>query len=103
MNDNDNNLQDALTSAGEAAARAARAFGDMLCALSKAVAIYSNNVTTPMLWLILKEGDRASAILDQAPPRVRHLALHGKKRRTRKKNLNRARKLYRHNRGGAKE
>lgn len=92
---NDNNLQDALTSLVEAAGRAARALGDMLCALSKAVAIYSNNITTPKLWLILKERDRAPAILAQAPPRVRHLALHGKKRKTRKKNLNRARKLYR--------
>lgn len=33
------------------------------------------------------------ALLREAPPKVRHLALHAKKARTRKKNLNRAKKL----------
>ena len=36
----------------------------------------------------------AHAALNEAPTRVRHLALHGKKHRTRKKNLNRALREY---------
>lgn len=35
------------------------------------------------------------AALNASPPRVRHLALHSKKRRTRKKNINRALREYR--------
>lgn len=34
------------------------------------------------------------AALNEAPPRVRYLAKHGKKHRTRKKNLNRALREY---------
>lgn len=35
-------------------------------------------------------GKKVRAALNEAPPKVRHLALHGKKYRTQKKNINRA-------------
>ena len=41
------------------------------------------------------EFTEAQVAINEAPPRVRHLALHGKKYRTRKKNTNRALREYR--------
>lgn len=46
----------------------------------------------------LQNGVETQAALMVAPPRVRHLALHSKKRRTRKKNINRALREYRRKR-----
>lgn len=43
----------------------------------------------------LTEDAEVKAALNEAPPRVRHLAEHGKKYRTRKKNINRALRDYR--------
>lgn len=40
------------------------------------------------------EKQREAAVIKCAPPRVRHLAQHGKKYRTRKKNINRAWREY---------
>lgn len=43
----------------------------------------------------LSKAAEVKAALNEAPPRVRHLAEHGKKYRTRKKNINRALRDYR--------
>ena len=42
----------------------------------------------------LSKAAEMQAALNAAPPRVRHLAQHGKKYRTRKKNINRALREY---------
>lgn len=46
------------------------------------------------LGVMLHKALEMKAALNEAPPRVRHLAEHGKKYRTRKKNINRALKGY---------
>lgn len=71
------NVSDALVRLGDAAKRAGQALLDTMQALADVDAIND------------------AAALNHAPPIVRHLARHGKKRKTRKKNINRARKLQR--------
>lgn len=46
----------------------------------------------------IRTNAEVKAALNEAPPRVRHLAEHGKKYRTRKKNINRALREYRRRR-----
>lgn len=80
------NVSNALVRLGDAAKRAGQALLDTVRA---AAGVYAE------IWKYVVAYLPDATALSQAPPRVRHLALHGKKRKTRKKNLNRARKLYR--------
>ena len=72
----------ALGQAGETVGRLLRAFVDCWVA------------TTSCLSQQLSKAVKVQAALKEAPPRVRHLAKHGKKYRTRKKNINRALRDY---------
>lgn len=83
------NVSDALVRLGDAAKRAGQALLDTMQALADVYVEMWKNVVA-----YLPDAIDDAAALAQAPPRVRHLALHGKKRKTRKKNLNRTRKLY---------
>lgn len=79
-------ISDLLQSAGEALGRTARALGDFIRAMIE----YTASICPPEL---LKAAREMQA-LKEAPPRIRHLAQHSKKRRTRKKNINRALREY---------
>ena len=70
----------AFTALGEACKRAA---ADCVAAIAGGMDIAQ----------LLKAAE-VQAALNEAPPRVRHLAEHGKKYRTRKKNINRALREY---------
>ena len=87
-------LQEALERFGESARITAQGIGGMLVAFADAWSAYFTSTIVPA-WNLLANAASDTAALNAAPPRVRHLALHGKKRKTRKKNLNRARKLCR--------
>lgn len=82
--------QQAFKDLGAAAVRCAEAIGKLvLAAVDAAGAIVSCvNFTQHLL------AAEAEAALNTAPPRVRHLAVHGKKYRTRKKNMHRALRNY---------
>lgn len=86
--------QDEMAKICEAIGRAAQAICDGVQAVSEYCRAFINHVgrTSYRWWQgVLYD----CAAIDFAPPQVRHLIRYGKKRRTRKKNLNRARKLYR--------
>lgn len=72
-----------LIELGEACGQTAKALGNLVRA---AVGF----ITTALDWSLLLKAARVQAALNEAPPKVRHLAKHGKKFRTRKKNINRA-------------
>lgn len=72
-------LGEAFISVVETMGKAVRAFADCVVAIARGVDIAQ----------ILKAA-KVQKALNEAPPGVRHLALHGKKYRTRKKNINRA-------------
>ena len=71
---------------GEALGRTVRDLGDFIRAMVEYVA----SICPPEQLKAAKE----QAALKEAPPRIRHLAQHSKKRRTRKKNINRALREY---------
>jgi hypothetical protein len=73
----------ALAQAGEALGEVVRAVADCIVAIARGADIAQ----------LLKAAE-VKAALNEAPPRVRHLAKHGKKYRTRKKNINRILKDY---------
>lgn len=73
----------ALAQAGEALGKVVWAAVDCLVAIARGTDIAQ----------LLKAAE-VKAALNEAPPRVRHLAEHGKKYRTRKKNINRALRDY---------
>lgn len=77
----------AITEFGEACKQAGEALG-------KAVRAAVNCITAWTRGVDLEQCVRELQAIKEAPPRVRHLALHGKKRRTRKKNINRALREY---------
>jgi hypothetical protein len=73
----------ALAQFGEALGKVVRAAADCIVAIARGADIAQ----------LLKAAE-VKAALKEAPPRVRHLAKHGKKYRTRKKNINRALRDY---------
>lgn len=81
----------AFTALGEACKRAAESLGKMVRAAADCVAAIARGMDIPALLKALE----VQKALNEAPPRVRHLAQHGKKYRTRKKNINRALREYR--------
>lgn len=82
-------IQEPLQRAGEALGNVSRDLGEFVRAMVDFVA-----AVTAGLPDVLKNLEVQAALLE-APPKVRHLALHGKKYRTRKKNINRALREYR--------
>ena len=76
-------LGEACVQAAEALGKAVRAAADCVVAMARGVDIAQ-----------LLKAAKVQAALNEAPPRVRHLAEHGKKYRTRKKNINRALREY---------
>lgn len=73
---------------GEATGHAVEAFGEFCRAcIDCAVAVLAN--------VDLSRAMELSEALKEAPPKVQHLAKHAKKKRTRKKNANRALREYR--------
>jgi hypothetical protein len=84
----------ALQRLGEACTQAVDAMVDLWRACM-------DHYITPLCHSIIQPIQNAAetqAALKAAPPRVRHLATHSKKRRTRKKNINRALREYRRKR-----
>lgn len=73
----------ALAQAGEVLGRVVQAALDLMVARATFCKDY------------IRTNAEVIAALSEAPPRVRHLAEHGKKYRTRKKNINRALRDYR--------
>ena len=79
------NLSDIMLRLGEAAAEAASAFVKLAAVVVEAL---------PWVTPDVLQGAQPGLALVGASPRVRHLALHGRKYRTRKKNLHRALREY---------
>lgn len=80
----------AFTALGEACRQTAKALVNLFLAATNCVVGTLRGIDIPAL---LKAAEVQKA-LNEAPPRVRHLARHGKKYRTRKKNINRALREY---------
>ena len=83
-------LQETLREMGGAFSRVAEAVG---CFCRSFIDFCSELCSLVRLDNLLQVKMEQEAI-KEAPPVVRHLALHGKKRRTRKKNINRALREY---------
>lgn len=84
---------DAARRAGEALGQAVRGIAGFVRAMAQSV-----EETFPIfLQTVAAYGEEYKAALNEAPPRVRHLALHSKKKRVRNKNINRALREYRRN------
>lgn len=86
--------QQALKELGKACAPFSEALGRLTRAIMDALAAilsYVNRDPKPT-------AEEIPAALNMAPPRVRHLAEHGKKYRTRKKNMHRAMRAYKRRR-----
>jgi hypothetical protein len=84
------NLQEELQRLNETLREAAKSLASVILAFRDGVrAICQGANFTQLL-----KAAKVQAALNEAPPRVRHLAKHGKKYRTRKKNLNRALREY---------
>jgi hypothetical protein len=86
MNQQLDKIREPVRRAGEALRRACQDLGAFICAMA--------DFAAAVLSLGLLEAAKVQAALNEAPPRVRHLATHGKKYRTRKKNINRALREY---------
>ena len=82
---------DAARRAGEALGRVVNGIGDFIHAMAQ----FADETFPIFLQAVADYGKEYKAALNEAPPRVRHLALHSKKHRTRKKNINRALREYR--------
>ena len=80
----------AITELGEACKQVVEALGKAIQAAANCIAAWFQGVDLAQLLKTVE----AQQALKEAPPKVRHLALHGKKRRTRKKNINRALREY---------
>lgn len=88
-NNNINPVVEAFTALGEACKQFANAMDVILRAAAEyAVTMYQQATAQ------LSKAAEVKAALNEAPPRVRHLAKHGKKYRARKKNINRALRDY---------
>jgi hypothetical protein len=81
---------EAFTALGGACKQFANAMGVILRAAAEYVVTMYQQATAQ-----LSKAAEVKAALNEAPPRVRHLAEHSKKYRTRKKNINRALRDYR--------
>lgn len=80
----------AFTALGEACEQFGKAMGEILRVAAEYVVTMYQQITAQLI-----KAAEVKAALNEAPPRVRHLAEHGKKYRTRKKNINRALRDYR--------
>jgi hypothetical protein len=80
----------AFTALGEACKQAAEALGKAVRAAADCVVAMARGIDIAQLLKAAK----VQEALKEAPPRVRHLAQHGKKYRTCKKNINRALREY---------
>ena len=78
-------VSEPLQRAGAALGRLSKCLGEFIQAMAEFAA-----AALP----VLTEAAQVQAALNEAPPRVRHLAQHSKKNRTRKKNINRALREY---------
>lgn len=83
-------ISEPMQRAGEALGRAAKHLGDFFREFASGVSIVCANYAK-----LLKYVNDQQEALKEAPQRVRHLAEHGKKYRTQKKNINRALREYR--------
>lgn len=81
---------EAFTALGKACKQFAKVMGEIL----RAAAEYAVNMYQQTRAQLIKAAE-VKAALKEAPPRVRHLAEHSKKYRTRKKSINRALREYR--------
>jgi hypothetical protein len=84
--------------AGEAANRAGEALGRAVSGIADFVRAMGQIVEVAFPFFLEATaacGKEYKAALNEAPPRVRHLALHSKKKRVRNKNINRALREYR--------
>ena len=79
-------LSDSLQRAVAALGCAVKSIADFISAMME----YTVTICPPELL----EATRQQQAIKEAPPKVRHLALRGKKRRTRKKNVHRAMREY---------
>lgn len=79
-------IQEPLQRAGEALGDACRSLGSFVQAFCEFAALLTSSTETMKRF----EAIRIVHALNQAPPKVRHLALYSKKRRTREKYINRA-------------
>ena len=86
MNQPLDRISEPLQKAGKALSRTAQGLADFIRAMVEFAAV----VLTPEAINAAKK----QVAVAQAPPRVRHLAQHSKKHRTRKKNTNRAMRDY---------
>jgi hypothetical protein len=85
----------AFTALGEACKQAAETIGKHIREAANCVSIWAREVPTAVGGIEqFLQAVRARAALNEAPSKVRHLAKHGKKHRTRKKNINRAMREY---------
>ena len=80
----------AFTAFGESCKQAAEALGRFIRAAVDCYVAIARGVDIAQ---VLKAA-KVQAALNEAPPKVRHLALHGKRYRTKKKNINRALRDY---------
>lgn len=80
----------AFTALEETCRQTAKVLGKMVQAAVDYLVAIAQGIDIPAL---LKAAE-VQAALNEAPSRVRHLAMHGKKYRTRKKNINRALREY---------
>lgn len=83
-------VSEPLRRAGEAFSRCATALADFIRAM---VEFAASVLSAEQIQAALKAA-KVNEALAEAPPRVRHLALHGKKYRTQKKNTARALREY---------
>lgn len=83
--------EEAANRAGEALGRAVNG----ICDFIRAMAQFVEETFPIFLQTVAAYGEEYKAALNEAPPRVRHLALHSKKKRVRNKNINRALREYR--------
>lgn len=82
-------VRKAFTALGESFKHAARVLGSVARAAADFAAATLSNMCA-----LYRKAAKVQAALNEAPPKVRHLALHGKKYRTKKKNINRALRDY---------
>lgn len=84
------NLQEELQRLSENIREAAKSLASVILAFRDGVRAICQGANFTQLLKTAK----VQAALKEAPPKVRHLAKHGKKYRTRKKNINRALREY---------
>ena len=91
-------IEEMFSKAGDAATRAGEALGRVgssICDFFRAMIDLAVAIIPDGYFSVAKSAAEIKVALNEAPPRVRHLALHSKKKRVRNKNINRALREYR--------